>query len=605
MRPGASSGKALLIVVLLLASAIAGFSAFWFLGDVDGDGMVNYKDERPFENDVVDTDGDGIPDTTEKYRTRTDPSKWDTDGDGLSDYDEVYVYPTSPLVPDCDDDGLLDGEEILVYGTNPLDRDTDDDGWLDPEDVNPTVADFYENVAARVGEPIAIQLMSCYEGEGGPERVKNATLALAELSEEDRQILYDCGIIGSITGDGELSDEELAYLADVDRDGLPNSEDEQDLNPLNDGERCLTARALVARVAWHNHEAEETLDELFTPQALKLALDTLEESDWLVEGFGELGCHIYVLEAEYCPFLFDHLFAVRCLVEQVRKLCYEGTETSPPIPEQIIRVGDARNEREAERLMWQHISEAVEPIDELEDNGEINCLDGEDWEGFWHPDVTAEECVGQILLPTPLGWFKIKDMDMEAISGTEFVWRIFKNNTSHDPELGTTPNRWLIEYVREDFEENGITSEVEDRARRCVPNVNAWPHSFESYQASFDWWLQNHTEVIYIRGKAYRMTYEQAGPYLSVLIARAFGRAGFVRRAHYTVNPSGVHEEIAVIMPWPYEPDEQHPYGNEFGFWADKEAYVQDVTEFGYTPERLPLYIYVRGELRISWLPSP
>ena len=101
------------------------------------------------------------------------------------------------------------------------------------------------------------------------------------------------------------------------------------------------------------------------------------------------------------------------------------------------------------------------------------------------------------------------------------------------------------------------------------------------------------------------MTYEQAGPYLSVLIARAFGRAGFVRGAHYTVNPSYSHDEIAVIMPWPYEPDEQHPYGNEFGFWADKEAYVQDVTEFGYTPERLPLYIYVRGEKRISWLPSP
>ena len=215
MRPGASSGKALLIAVLLLASAIAGFSAFWFLGDVDGDGVVNYKDERPFENDVVDTDGDGIPDTTEKYGLNgwfTDPGKWDTDGDGLSDGDEINTYGTNPLNPDCDDDGLLDGEEILVYGTNPLDRDTDDDGWLDPEDVSPTVADFYENVAARVGEPIAIQLMACYEGEGGPERVKNATLALAELSEEDRQILYDCGIIGSITGDGELSDEELAYL---------------------------------------------------------------------------------------------------------------------------------------------------------------------------------------------------------------------------------------------------------------------------------------------------------------------------------------------------------------------------------------------------------
>ena len=257
--------------------------------------------------------------------------------------------------------------------------------------------------------------------------------------------------------------------------------------------------------------------------------------------------------------------------------------------------------------MWQHISEAVDPIDELEDKGEINCLDGEDWANFSHPDVTAEECVGQILLPTPLGWFKIKDMDMEAISGTIFVWRIFKNNTTHDPELGTTPNRWLVEYVREDFEANGA-SQVEHTAWIMGPGgQGAWPHSKESYQASFDWWLQNYPEMIYIRGKAYEMTYEQAGPHLSVLIARAFGRAGFVRRANYPDpdDPYWVHDEIAVIMPWPYEPDEQHPYGNEFGFWADKEAYVQDVLSQGGTIEQFPLYIYVTGEKRISWLPSP
>jgi len=278
-------------------------------------------------------------------------------------------------------------------------------------------------------------------------------------------------------------------------------------------------------------------------------------------------------------------------VEQVRKLCYEGTETSPPIPEQIIRVGDARNEREAEELMWQHISEAVERIDELEDNGEINCLDREDWEGFWHPDVTAEECVGQILLPYELGEFDIKDMEVKT---GDFAWKLLKKNTTYDPELGTTPNRWLIEYVREDFEENGITPHVRGLARHWVSS-NAWPHSNEAYQASFDWWLQNYPEMIYIRGKAPLMTDGPDAPQLSVLITRAFGHAGFVMGAQYPNAPEFWHEEISVVM----------PDGGEFGFWADREAYVQDVTEWGWTPEQLPLYMFEGGVWKPVQLPSP
>ena len=134
---------------------------------------------------MIDTDGDGLPDTTERYGLNgwhTDPNKWDTDGDGLSDGDEINTYGTNPLNSDCDDDGLADGQELLVYGTDPRKADTDGDGWLDPEDVSPTVADFYENVAARVGEAIATQLMACYEAENGPAKVRKAEVACCVIS---------------------------------------------------------------------------------------------------------------------------------------------------------------------------------------------------------------------------------------------------------------------------------------------------------------------------------------------------------------------------------------------------------------------------------------
>ena len=84
-----------------------------------------------------------------------------------------------------------------------------------------------------------------------------------------------------------------------------------------------------------------------------------------MEGFGELECHIYVLEAEYCPFLFDHLFAVRCLALQVEAICYERNN----VLRQIVYHRDVRNNREAEHVLWQHIGEVVKPIDELEDGG--------------------------------------------------------------------------------------------------------------------------------------------------------------------------------------------------------------------------------------------
>ncbi len=43
----------------------------------------------------------------------------DSDGDGLSDYDEINIYGTDPLNPDTDGDGYNDGEEVSA-GYDPL-----------------------------------------------------------------------------------------------------------------------------------------------------------------------------------------------------------------------------------------------------------------------------------------------------------------------------------------------------------------------------------------------------------------------------------------------------------------------------------------------------
>lgn len=85
--------------------------------DSDGDDL-NAKREQEFQTDPhrADSDGDGIPDGLEVFKTKTLPGDRDTDHDGLGDRCEdknmdgqVQKDETSPLVNDTDRDGLCDG----------------------------------------------------------------------------------------------------------------------------------------------------------------------------------------------------------------------------------------------------------------------------------------------------------------------------------------------------------------------------------------------------------------------------------------------------------------------------------------------------------------
>ncbi|HSR89491.1 MAG TPA: hypothetical protein VLK22_03840 [Candidatus Udaeobacter sp.] len=65
-----------------------------------------------------DQDLDGISDTEETTKYKTDPMSADTDNDGLTDYQEIFVFKTDPLKADSDGDSFNDGYEVR-RGTNP------------------------------------------------------------------------------------------------------------------------------------------------------------------------------------------------------------------------------------------------------------------------------------------------------------------------------------------------------------------------------------------------------------------------------------------------------------------------------------------------------
>lgn len=167
--------------------------------DNDGDGLVNFEEnagwtvtyyavstvpgqqgalvtctptsfaacgQPPTSNpNVVDTDGDGLPDGVERL-LGLHPRLVDTDGDGISDFAEVRFVPganvwefvTDPLDADTDDDLRTDGAErdvpivVRVFGVDPISvfsdplvADADLDGLVDGQEAaagtDPTRAD--------------------------------------------------------------------------------------------------------------------------------------------------------------------------------------------------------------------------------------------------------------------------------------------------------------------------------------------------------------------------------------------------------------------------------------------------------------------------------
>ncbi len=72
-----------------------------------------------------DTDGDGVPDSSDNCPADSNPLQEDNDGDGEGDACDT----------DDDNDTLSDADEINVYGTDPLRADTDGDGFDDPVEI--------------------------------------------------------------------------------------------------------------------------------------------------------------------------------------------------------------------------------------------------------------------------------------------------------------------------------------------------------------------------------------------------------------------------------------------------------------------------------------
>lgn len=139
--------------------------------DTDGDGLPDAEEQRGWEvivelstkrgqHDeretirrqvtssplVADTDRDGLDDRTEKT-IGSDPRDADTDDDQVPDEAEYNTWYSNPLDQDSDDDDTDDYLEITFFQTSPIMSDTDGDQLNDSEELyelsrNPLLADL-------------------------------------------------------------------------------------------------------------------------------------------------------------------------------------------------------------------------------------------------------------------------------------------------------------------------------------------------------------------------------------------------------------------------------------------------------------------------------
>jgi hypothetical protein len=114
--------------------------------DSDWDGVFNFHDLHPYQDENADCDGDSIPDLSDPAPTDWHNNSYhnytawyqnalgDEDSDGTLNFFDSSPYGPPPP-EDLDGDGLNSNEES-AWGTSDLDVDFDDDGLTDYEEVH-------------------------------------------------------------------------------------------------------------------------------------------------------------------------------------------------------------------------------------------------------------------------------------------------------------------------------------------------------------------------------------------------------------------------------------------------------------------------------------
>ena len=234
------------------------------VGDVDGDGIVNFQDSYPYDyyNGSYagpDSDGDGMTDSSDPYPNDPNNGNGDADGDGIVDSQDPYPYDATngsggtggggdpQPEPDTDGDGRPDSQD--PYPNDPYDNaDFDQDGipdisdpaQSDPNNLSPF--NGYEWFDTVRGDADGDGILNFWDLEPyGPTPVDTDGDGLLDSIDPAPEDFYNFSphnwsqwpsdALGDFDGDGipnffdAWPDDRLNGQSDTDMDGIPDPSD--------------------------------------------------------------------------------------------------------------------------------------------------------------------------------------------------------------------------------------------------------------------------------------------------------------------------------------------------------------------------------------------
>jgi hypothetical protein len=402
--------------------------------------------------------------------------------------------------------------------------------------------------------------------------------------------LYESRVVEEIARDGILTKEELKLLKDLDKDNLPNAEDVFPFNPFNHHKLKDAIRLWILRTSYWNL-TKPSLIEVYGKEALEFAMDVLERNEKLRDAAGNFSfsqAGIYAYLCKYLRELFDHPDAIVPAVRQIDSVIYSR----------------GVHEVRGETYVWEKgIRPAILFVDKLEDAGEINCLDYDDWEWYSSDLISIDECIGQILLPMELAMYKIDTGEGWFGSPRSALEIMVYNLTPNEKLGGRTPQEWQRDVLLESLEKRDEWyKEALDCGLGWTPS-SVWPNSGTYFDEICEELRERDMLPILIRGyphsfRVYRFMELDPDsqftgadyPFYSVLIGRCLGRVVFVVGTLYPRPPGAKgelwHEEAAILTPYGKH-EWLVPYG--FCFYMSREAFLKDYEDFD--PPKLEVYV--------------